>query len=354
MYDGGTQNAGPAIRVNAGAGRFMFYGLVALYVPAQTGIALVLYHGEPLSGIGTVIDTQFVSLIAGDILRIEADSAVITTYRVKVNGLTVMQETLSESQISALNPCVGFVQVFDAPVDTIPPPGTAHVIQTCPDTFTLTDPFEPFLDGFFYVDDEDITMKSGSTGECHGAYYVDGESQIDNGGPRGSYIEFQFVYGGTLSGMAITGVCWRVNPASTADNFTGWVVLFNEKAGKLQIGYYINESLANLPANIVFERVVTFPAGTLVNVYHDTSSVGHFGFRVIDIYTQVPTFGYVNEYYNDEFSVPDKTLVIPPGDQLPLRQSNTNWGHVVVGVSDAGLQTAKWVGLQPTVYGLIE
>lgn len=121
-YDGGTANAGPAIRINAAAGRFRFYGLVALYIPAQTGIALVLYNGETLAGIGTVIDTFIVSLVPGDVLRIESDLNSITTYRVKINGATVISVTLNESQISPLNSCVGFVGVFDVPDGLFPPP----------------------------------------------------------------------------------------------------------------------------------------------------------------------------------------------------------------------------------------
>lgn len=130
-YDGGTANAGPAIRINAAAGRFRFYGLVALYIPAQTGIALVLYNGENLAGIGTVIDTFFVTLIAGDVIRIEAGASSVTSYSVKLNGTTVISATLSESQISPLNSCVGFVEVFTVPSGTIVVPVGACIL---PDT----------------------------------------------------------------------------------------------------------------------------------------------------------------------------------------------------------------------------
>lgn len=115
-YDGGTANAGPAIRINAAAGRFRFYGLVALYIPAQTGIALVLYNGENLAGIGTVIQTLVRPLLLGDVLRIEVSDTVLTSYRVRVNGTTVISATLSASQISPLNSCVGFVEVFNVPI----------------------------------------------------------------------------------------------------------------------------------------------------------------------------------------------------------------------------------------------
>jgi hypothetical protein len=123
IYDGSTQNAGPAIRISTGSGRFSFHGLAAIYVPSQTGIALVHYQGEPLAGLGTVIDTYLAALAIGDSLRIEADSASPTTYYVKVNGIIKLYTSLSDGDLSALNSCIGFVEVFDIPAGTIEIPG---------------------------------------------------------------------------------------------------------------------------------------------------------------------------------------------------------------------------------------
>lgn len=138
-YDGGTANAGPAIRINATAGRFSFYGLVALYIPAQTGIALVLYNGQNLAGIGTVVTTLVLPLLLGDVLRIEASSTSVTSYAVKVNGTTVIDATLSESQVSPLNSCVGFVEVFDVPDGIIGPEDEAVVKVKSADQSKISD-----------------------------------------------------------------------------------------------------------------------------------------------------------------------------------------------------------------------
>jgi hypothetical protein len=86
-------------------------------VPAQAVIALVLYDGENLSGLGTVITAVSATLVAGDVLRIEADDGDPELYRVKVNGVTVIQRSLTDDQISITNSCVGFVRV--AAVTTI-------------------------------------------------------------------------------------------------------------------------------------------------------------------------------------------------------------------------------------------
>lgn len=125
-YDGAEYNAGPAIRVSTGSGRFAMHGLVALYVPAQNGIAVVLYDGEPLSGIGTVITTYSGTLALGDVLRIEADDGTPTLYRVRVNGTALLEFSVSDALLPTLNSCVGFVEVFAVPDGTIvipePPP----------------------------------------------------------------------------------------------------------------------------------------------------------------------------------------------------------------------------------------
>lgn len=99
------------------------HGLVALYIPAQMGVALVLYDGESLTGLGTVLATHSVTLVINDELAIEADEDTPTLYRVKVNGSTIISKTISAADLSTTAQCVGVVRVATVPDGTIPTPG---------------------------------------------------------------------------------------------------------------------------------------------------------------------------------------------------------------------------------------
>jgi hypothetical protein len=120
IYQGSNNPSGPAIRVSADSGRFSYRGLVALYVPAQEVIGLVLYQGENLSGLGTVITSVAQLLVEGDVLRIEADLDTTTLYRIKVNGTTVISEVVPDADADTASGCVDFIELFAA--DTITPP----------------------------------------------------------------------------------------------------------------------------------------------------------------------------------------------------------------------------------------
>jgi hypothetical protein len=121
-YDGADYNGGPAIRISSASGIFAMHGLAAVYAPAQNRVALVLYDGEPLSGIGSEILSYAVTLVAGDVLRIEASTTDTHDYSVKINAIEVLSVTLTDAQLSSLNPCVGFVRVVTVPPVVIPPP----------------------------------------------------------------------------------------------------------------------------------------------------------------------------------------------------------------------------------------
>lgn len=113
LYDGGTQNAGPAIRISSTSKKNAFKGLVALYIPAQHKVKFVLYKGESLLNIATVLSTRNVTLNVNDVLRIESDAVLETTYSVSVNGTIIMTSIVDATLLNPFNPCVGFVVVLN-------------------------------------------------------------------------------------------------------------------------------------------------------------------------------------------------------------------------------------------------
>lgn len=119
-YDGGTDAGGPFIRASEAASEVAFYGLLALYDPAQEAIALMHYDGESLDGPGTVIAAVSQTLVAGDVLRIEADDSNEDLYRVKVNGVAVISAVLTDDELEVTNPCIGFAVVGEPGVIEVP------------------------------------------------------------------------------------------------------------------------------------------------------------------------------------------------------------------------------------------
>lgn len=115
-YNGASEPGGPAIRITLDSGQFAFTGLVALYIPLQMKIALVLYAGESLNGVGTVLAVVDRQLFVGDILRIEADVLDPEVYRVKVNEVTLIEHTIFDTQLEIDSGCIGFVKVAEVAV----------------------------------------------------------------------------------------------------------------------------------------------------------------------------------------------------------------------------------------------
>lgn len=122
-YNGSTEPAGPAIRITAQSGRFLFHGLVAVYVPNQNLIALVLIDGHSLATFND--DDIEVSVAAtlnvGDVLSIEADLTDEELYLVKVNDSTVISHAITQAELSVFNSCVGFVR-FNSVTEDVGPP----------------------------------------------------------------------------------------------------------------------------------------------------------------------------------------------------------------------------------------
>lgn len=111
VYDGGENPVGVFIRGSTESGVFGFRGLLALYVPAQNVIALVLYDGENLSGLGTVLTAVAAPFELGDTLELRSSLVSATTYNALVNDTIVISRLIPDADLSITNPCVGVARV---------------------------------------------------------------------------------------------------------------------------------------------------------------------------------------------------------------------------------------------------
>lgn len=128
-YDGSTDNAGPAIRVDPDSIKTNATLLAAIYIPAQTTIALVRWDGQSLAEFdeSMVINSVVITLSPGDVLLIESSLTDPEVYRVKVNGTTKITATIADEVLSVVNSCIGFVVVATVPTVT-PPTGEEALI----------------------------------------------------------------------------------------------------------------------------------------------------------------------------------------------------------------------------------
>jgi hypothetical protein len=60
-----------------------------------------------------VLNTRNVTLNVNDVLRIEADAVLETTYSISVNGTIIMTSIVDAALLNPFNPCVGFVVVLN-------------------------------------------------------------------------------------------------------------------------------------------------------------------------------------------------------------------------------------------------
>ncbi|MDD1679957.1 MAG: hypothetical protein LUO93_12335, partial [Methanomicrobiales archaeon] len=127
-YEGGSYAGGPAIRITDNSTNASMFGLAAIYVPDQNVLALVLYAGENLSDVGTVITSVAATLTAGDVVKIESDVVTDTTYRVLINGVTVITQSLAADTLSVVGGCVGFVKLAGVAGTITPPVGEEAMI----------------------------------------------------------------------------------------------------------------------------------------------------------------------------------------------------------------------------------
>lgn len=137
----------------------------------------------------------------------------------------------------------------------------------------------------FDVLDIDYTI---FTGECLCGFSVC--LMTHNAGgvpPQGRETSAGFRYLGPTAGQPLTGLTFAIDPGSTLGNFTGWVLLVNEKAQRLQLMYYLNESLADLPdvTHIVADAAMP-GVGDLVQILYDRDNTR------IDVFLSTQSGGF--------------------------------------------------------------
>lgn len=166
-------------------------------MPDQQVIALVLYDGEPLEGMGTVLDAVEYTLEVGDVLRIQSSEDGAETYQVLVNGIEVMEEVVLDDDLNTDNPCVGFVRVAEVEEIDVPEPGS----EDEPDVIILAT--------------ADVARNSGNTGTTLTA---DPTLRVTMGANEHWHIDF-YMY---IEGEGVnTGFKWRVDgPAGATGYYT--------------------------------------------------------------------------------------------------------------------------------------
>jgi len=104
-------NSGPAIRIQSDSTPALFYGLGAVYDRTDEKIVLGFWNYQTLDTVATTLDEFAVTLIDGDVLKIEADATDPFTYLVKVNGSTVITYEDVGEAIDVHAPCIGWIEV---------------------------------------------------------------------------------------------------------------------------------------------------------------------------------------------------------------------------------------------------
>jgi hypothetical protein len=110
QFAGGEGPGGPAIRVDPASTGGSFTGLVAIYHPTATKLALVRFAAAPLTDVDTIVDSISTTLNNGDVIKIEASASDPEEYSVLVNDVVVIgPETIVDADLSINNDCIGFV-----------------------------------------------------------------------------------------------------------------------------------------------------------------------------------------------------------------------------------------------------
>jgi len=352
-YNIGDLIAGPALVVN-GSTKDNTTGYALLYNPFNDSLVFTRYNAQPLTNYGFILSKNLnIGLSLGETFKLKLIGTNI--FEIYANG--VLLDTVVDNGLSSIgtaNLCKGIIEVrVSTTILPIPEDEEeiflGHVTRRfwyCNDGISIVNPLLPTnpSDNYF-LDAIDVFLKSGSAGvPCYGFYYAQAFTNIDGAGPsgRGYFQEIQFVYGGAISGSPISGICFRVDESKAdPDDFTGYAVLVNESNGKIQLVYYLNESLSTLPPalQILAEVNSTLPAGTLVYVFLYQAADDIEANWEIDIWTKKPGDFFIQDifYYGAN--------QIPPGAQGADRQANSNYGLVWVGNTSLGNHIAEWAGL---------
>jgi hypothetical protein len=164
------------------------------------------------------------------------------------------------------------------------------------------------------------------TGECLAGYVIcDMIHNPDGAAPQGRETSVGLRYVGPVSGLPMSGLCVAVDTTSTnLANFTGWVLLVNEQAQLTQLMYYLNESLAGLPAASHIVATAAMPAvGSLVQMFYARDS------NRIEVYNTL-----ADGTFSQPITYTTATQIVPG--------TRCNGGLVWVGQSGLAVQVARW------------
>lgn len=357
-YKDHTLISGPAVRVfQDDKDNAILYA--ALYNARDHLLILVKYVNQPLTRYGTKLAVLHnITLALNDVIKLRATG---TSYSVFINCVLVIGPIV-DTEIDDTNKCIGVIEIQLAGTPVLKNIITGflsiyltRVFYYCLDGISISKPLVPAVsDVNTTVNETSVILKSGQNGDrCYGFGYAQGFTDTDVAllKGRGYYIEFQFKYYITPSGNPISGLAFLIDESKAdPDDFTGWVAIINKKLGKIQLAYYLNESLSDLPdpTHIVAEVTKTLDNNTLVKI------VGSFAADVsntlwsINVLTKQPTDVL---YINDIIYVGANQL--PIGDQVIVRRARTNYGLAWIGNGDIGNHSAYWSGDITEQYALI-
>ena len=357
-YHIGQLIAGPAIRiVVADKDNAVLYA--AVYNARDHVVVFCRFVFQPLINYGFKLGVKHnIILHDGDQLKLQGTGI---TYIVTLNDVLIIGP-VTDIGVDAGNECVGVVEirgestpVLRHRIDSFESIYAARVFYYCNDGININHPLTPLTSAInTTVNNTSVLLKSGQEGEvCYGFGYAQGftDTDVALAAGRGYRIEFQFKYFTTATGNPISGLAFLIDESKAdPDDFTGWVALINKQSGKIQLAYYLNESLSNLPdpTHIVLETTKAIADNTLVKV------IASFGADVLDtawfieVYTKQPG----ETVYTTDLSYLGANQ-LPEGAQLSVRRARTNYGLAWVGNIAPGNHIAFWSGNITQQYAVI-
>lgn len=352
IYNIGDVIAGPALW-KAGSTKDNATGYALIYNPFTDSLVFTRYINQPLTNYSVILKKHLtIGLLTGQSIKIKVVGfGIFELYANDVLFSTAVDTAIPINQL-----CKGIAELRQS-TTVLPAPPTPnsgedefdlHFVRRfyyCDNGIVITVPFIPIDTGTnSFQHNNDIALKSGENGDlCYGFYYAQGWTDVDFAGAagRGSYIDFQFVYGGVISGQPISGITFAIDESKADPNdFTGYVFLVNERDGKLQLCYYENQSLSDLPdvSQIITEITKTLPAGSLVyaDLYQPADDIE--ANWELNIWTQRPSESFVHDITH--LNANELGL----GAQLTDRRARTNYGLVHVSNAALGEHIARWNG----------
>ena len=357
-YNAGPLKAGPAIFVN-GSTKDDATGYALIYDPVGNKLAFVRFENDPLTDYPTVLFKLTITITTGQPYSFKIIGLGI--FEIYVNSF-LLNTVFDDNGIDAR--CKGVAQIREDAELPLPNeeenPFLGHLVRRffyCDDGIVALVGLIPIEDPTFdnsFLFNNSITLKSGENGEaCYGFYYAQAWTETDFAGAsgRGYYQEFQFTYQGPASGQPISGIAFAIDETkSDPDDFTGYVGVVNERDGKIQLCYYENQSLANLPppAQILGEVTKTLNPGNWVFASISQPADEVEANWEIELWTNDSVTGWTLEVSHTNANE------VSLGAQGADRRANNNYGLVHIGNTNPGIHRASWIGTIVEQYAYIE